>query len=94
MASRLAFPEENNNSLKKIAKLEDPAEYSRLGLVVSSTIYKLYSCGDYFIYQQHSSNKLYYIIYTQQPRRSDLDMNKHVNNVTYIGWALEVSDFI
>nr|WHO55255.1 FATA1 [Atractylodes lancea] len=53
---RLAFPEENNSSLKKIAKLEDPAEYSRLGLV---------------------------------PRRSDLDMNKHVNNVTYIGWALE-----
>ncbi|KAI7750792.1 hypothetical protein M8C21_001137 [Ambrosia artemisiifolia] len=53
---RLAFPEENNNSLKKIAKLEDPVEYSRLGLV---------------------------------PRRSDLDMNKHVNNVTYIGWALE-----
>uniref|UniRef100_Q42714 Acyl-[acyl-carrier-protein] hydrolase n=1 Tax=Carthamus tinctorius TaxID=4222 RepID=Q42714_CARTI len=53
---RLAFPEENNNSMKKIPKLEDPAEYSRLGLV---------------------------------PRRSDLDMNKHVNNVTYIGWALE-----
>ncbi|KAI3749652.1 hypothetical protein L2E82_20268 [Cichorium intybus] len=53
---RLAFPEENNNSLKKISKLEDPAEHSRLGLV---------------------------------PRRSDLDMNKHVNNVTYIGWALE-----
>uniref|UniRef100_A0A8F5CML2 Acyl-[acyl-carrier-protein] hydrolase n=1 Tax=Silybum marianum TaxID=92921 RepID=A0A8F5CML2_SILMA len=53
---RLAFPEENSNSLKKIAKLEDPAEYSRLGLV---------------------------------PRRADLDMNKHVNNVTYIGWVLE-----
>ncbi|KAI3772862.1 hypothetical protein L6452_04056 [Arctium lappa] len=53
---RLAFPEENNNSLKKITKLEDPAEYSRLGLV---------------------------------PRRADLDMNKHVNNVTYIGWVLE-----
>ncbi|KAL8215080.1 hypothetical protein R6Q57_004529 [Mikania cordata] len=53
---RLAFPEENNSSLKKIAKLEDPAEYSRLGLV---------------------------------PRRADLDMNKHVNNVTYIGWVLE-----
>ncbi|GJY44585.1 oleoyl-acyl carrier protein thioesterase, chloroplastic-like protein [Tanacetum coccineum] len=53
---RLAFPEPNNSSLKKIAKLEDPAEHSRLGLV---------------------------------PRRSDLDMNKHVNNVTYIGWALE-----
>ncbi|GJV37261.1 oleoyl-acyl carrier protein thioesterase, chloroplastic-like protein [Tanacetum coccineum] len=55
-ALRLAFPEENNNSLKKIGKLEDPAEYSRLGLV---------------------------------PRRADLDMNKHVNNVTYIGWVLE-----
>ncbi|KAF7825822.1 oleoyl-acyl carrier protein thioesterase 1, chloroplastic [Senna tora] len=53
---RLSFPEENNNSLKKIPKLEDPAQYSRLGLV---------------------------------PRRADLDMNKHVNNVTYIGWLLE-----
>ncbi|KAL3725102.1 hypothetical protein ACJRO7_030161 [Eucalyptus globulus] len=54
--SRLAFSEENNGSLKKIAKLEDPAQYSRLGLV---------------------------------PRRADLDMNQHVNNVTYIGWVLE-----
>lgn len=53
---RLAFPEENNSSLKKIAKLEDPAEFSKLRLV---------------------------------PRRADLDMNKHVNNVTYIGWVLE-----
>ncbi|KAK4720185.1 hypothetical protein R3W88_018523 [Solanum pinnatisectum] len=53
---RLAFPEENNGSLKKIAKLEDPAEYSKLGMV---------------------------------PRRADLDMNQHVNNVTYIGWVLE-----
>lgn len=25
-----------------------------------------------------------------QPRRADLDMNQHVNNVTYIGWVLEV----
>ncbi|KAG9447904.1 hypothetical protein H6P81_014032 [Aristolochia fimbriata] len=53
---RLSFPEENNKSLKKIPKLEDPAQYSRLGLV---------------------------------PRRADLDMNQHVNNVTYIGWVLE-----
>ncbi|KAG6477321.1 oleoyl-acyl carrier protein thioesterase 1, chloroplastic-like [Zingiber officinale] len=53
---RLAFPEENNGSLKKIPKLDDPAQYSRLGLV---------------------------------PRRADLDMNQHVNNVTYIGWVLE-----
>lgn len=53
---RLAFPEEDSSSLKKIPKLEDPAEYSRLGLV---------------------------------PRRADLDMNQHVNNVTYIGWVLE-----
>ncbi|XP_068660536.1 oleoyl-acyl carrier protein thioesterase 2, chloroplastic-like isoform X2 [Aristolochia californica] len=53
---RLAFPEENNNTLKKIPKLEDPARYSRLGLV---------------------------------PRRADLDMNQHVNNVTYIRWVLE-----
>ncbi|XP_008794588.1 oleoyl-acyl carrier protein thioesterase, chloroplastic-like [Phoenix dactylifera] len=53
---RLAFPEEDNGSLKKIPKLEDPAEYSQLGLV---------------------------------PRRADLDMNQHVNNVTYIGWVLE-----
>ncbi|KAJ0972581.1 hypothetical protein J5N97_020540 [Dioscorea zingiberensis] len=53
---RLAFPEEDNASLKKIPKLEDPAQYSRLGLI---------------------------------PRRADLDMNQHVNNVTYIGWVLE-----
>lgn len=25
-----------------------------------------------------------------KPRRADLDMNQHVNNVTYIGWVLEV----
>ncbi|XP_027093231.1 oleoyl-acyl carrier protein thioesterase, chloroplastic-like [Coffea arabica] len=55
-APRLAFPEENNASLKKIAKLKDPAQYSKIGLV---------------------------------PRRADLDMNQHVNNVTYIGWVLE-----
>ncbi|GLJ14400.1 hypothetical protein SUGI_0232620 [Cryptomeria japonica] len=54
--SRLAFPEENSNSSKKIPKLKDPAEHSRSGLM---------------------------------PRRADLDMNKHVNNVTYIGWVLE-----
>ncbi|CAN6563379.1 unnamed protein product [Malus baccata var. baccata] len=53
---RLAFPEPNNNSLRKIPKLEDPAQYSRLGVV---------------------------------PRRADLDMNQHVNNVAYIGWVLE-----
>ncbi|KAK2992446.1 hypothetical protein RJ640_025408 [Escallonia rubra] len=53
---RLSFPEANNSSLRKISKLEDPAHYSRLGLV---------------------------------PRRADLDMNQHVNNVAYIGWVLE-----
>lgn len=53
---RLAFPEENSSSSRKISKLEDPAQYSRLGLI---------------------------------PRRADLDMNQHVNNVTYIGWLLE-----
>lgn len=53
---RLAFPEENNKSLKKIPKLDDPAQHSKPGLV---------------------------------PRRADLDMNQHVNNVTYIGWVLE-----
>uniref|UniRef100_Q8SMI2 Acyl-[acyl-carrier-protein] hydrolase n=1 Tax=Perilla frutescens TaxID=48386 RepID=Q8SMI2_PERFR len=53
---RLAFPEENNASLKKIPKLDDPAHHSKVGLV---------------------------------PRRADLDMNQHVNNVTYIGWVLE-----
>ncbi|XP_042486049.1 oleoyl-acyl carrier protein thioesterase 1, chloroplastic-like [Macadamia integrifolia] len=53
---RLAFPEEDNCSLKKIPKLEEPAQYSKLGL---------------------------------KARRADLDMNQHVNNVTYIGWLLE-----
>ncbi|GMJ01290.1 fatA acyl-ACP thioesterase 1, fatA acyl-ACP thioesterase [Hibiscus trionum] len=53
---RFAFPKKNNRSLKKILKLEDPAQYSRLALT---------------------------------PRRGDLDMNHHVNYVTYIGWVLE-----
>ncbi|KAJ4956551.1 hypothetical protein NE237_013334 [Protea cynaroides] len=53
---RLAFPEEGNSSLKKIPKLKEPGQYSRLGL---------------------------------KARRADLDMNQHVNNVTYIGWLLE-----
>ncbi|PPD69975.1 hypothetical protein GOBAR_DD33144 [Gossypium barbadense] len=53
---RLAFSEKNNKSLKRIAKLEDPVRYSKLGL---------------------------------KPRRADLDMNQHVNDVTYIGWVLE-----
>lgn len=53
---RYAFPEENSSSLKKISKLEDPAQHVRSGLM---------------------------------PRRGDLDMNQHVNNVTYIGWVLE-----
>ncbi|KAL6967997.1 oleoyl-[acyl-carrier-protein] hydrolase [Sarracenia purpurea var. burkii] len=53
---RLSFPEENNGSLKKISKLADPAQFSRVGMV---------------------------------PRRADLDMNQHVNNVTYMGWVLE-----
>lgn len=53
---RYAFPEENSSSLKKISKLQDPAQHLRSGLM---------------------------------PRRGDLDMNQHVNNVTYIGWILE-----
>ncbi|XP_043705811.1 oleoyl-acyl carrier protein thioesterase 1, chloroplastic-like [Telopea speciosissima] len=53
---RLAFPEENNSSLKKIPKLKEPAQYYIQGL---------------------------------KPRRSDLDMNQHINNVTYIAWILE-----
>ncbi|KAH7284466.1 hypothetical protein KP509_34G055100 [Ceratopteris richardii] len=53
---RYAFPEENSSSLRKISKLQDPAQYIRSGLM---------------------------------PRRGDLDMNQHVNNVTYIGWILE-----
>lgn len=31
-----------------------------------------------------------FICLNLQPRRADLDMNQHVNNVTYIGWVLEV----
>lgn len=31
------------------------------------------------------------VLWNLQPRRADLDMNQHVNNVTYIGWLLEVS---
>lgn len=36
--SRLAFPEENNGSLKKIPKLVDPADYSKLGMVVGTIL--------------------------------------------------------
>ncbi|KAJ3678971.1 hypothetical protein LUZ61_021135 [Rhynchospora tenuis] len=53
---RYVFAEENNQSLKKISKLNKPADYSQLGL---------------------------------KPRRADLDMNNHVNNVTYYSWLLQ-----
>ncbi|CAN6447021.1 unnamed protein product [Victoria cruziana] len=53
---RLAFPEEDSCSLKRIPKLDDPSQHLLTGLL---------------------------------PRRSDFDMNQHVNNVTYIGWLLE-----
>ncbi|KAJ4780581.1 Acyl-[acyl-carrier-protein] hydrolase [Rhynchospora pubera] len=53
---RYVFAEENNQSLKKISKLNKPADYSHLGL---------------------------------KPRRADLDMNNHVNNVTYYSWLLQ-----
>ncbi|CAN6841703.1 unnamed protein product [Brassica oleracea] len=35
-----------------------------------------------------------YSIIGLKPRRADLDMNHHINNVTYIGWLLEVSVII
>lgn len=44
---RLAFPEDNNRSLKKISKLEDPAQHSRLGLVVRCSV-------NLKVYQFHS----------------------------------------
>ncbi|KAF3342100.1 oleoyl-acyl carrier protein thioesterase 1 [Carex littledalei] len=53
---RLAFPEKNNQSLWKIPKLDEPADYSQLGL---------------------------------KPRIADIDVNKHVNNVTYYSWLLQ-----
>ncbi|KAI3491220.1 hypothetical protein L1887_44467 [Cichorium endivia] len=42
--ARLAFPEENNSSLKKIAKLEDPSEFSRLGLVAEKFLVENWTC--------------------------------------------------
>lgn len=30
------------------------------------------------------------LFYYLQAKRSDLDMNHHVNNVKYVGWMLEV----
>ena len=35
-------------------------------------------------------NNADYIRSDLRPRRSDLDMNQHVNNVKYVGWMLEV----
>ncbi|KAF7153102.1 hypothetical protein RHSIM_Rhsim01G0253800 [Rhododendron simsii] len=80
-ATRLAFPEEKNGRLKKIAKLEDAARYSRQGLVVRSF---------YFSRLWLSASSPTRMLWNLQPRRADLDMNQHVNNVAYIGWFLEV----
>lgn len=77
---RFAFPEEDNYSLKKISKLEDPAHFSNLELAVR-------------FLNLANSNKIFHAnteFSTLQPRRVDLDMNQHVNNVAYIGWILEV----
>ncbi|KAJ3688574.1 hypothetical protein LUZ61_017738 [Rhynchospora tenuis] len=53
--SRLAFPEENNKSLKKIPRLDDPAEYSQLGLVsVPQDIIDNYELGSITIDYRHN----------------------------------------
>lgn len=80
MFLRFAFPEENNYSLRKISKLEDPAQFCSLGLAVRSL-----DLTD-SIRILHANTEFS----TLQPRRVDLDMNQHVNNVAYIGWILEV----
>ncbi|KAA8550605.1 hypothetical protein F0562_002289 [Nyssa sinensis] len=79
--TRLALPEENNKSLRKIPKLDDPAQYSRLGLVVR-LLWFIYILSRFF-------SQVFSMRLNLQPRRADLDMNQHVNNVTYIGWVLE-----
>lgn len=78
----MAIPEEDSSSLRKIPKLEDPAHSSKLGLVVKDHLVHLNSL--------HSFPSSQYAFGFLQPRRADLDMNQHVNNVSYIGWVLEV----
>ncbi|KAF3438625.1 hypothetical protein FNV43_RR21388 [Rhamnella rubrinervis] len=51
----------------------------------------------WFIEKKHSTpekimklgNNAKYINHSLKPKRSDLDMNHHVNNVKYVGWMLE-----
>ncbi|KAE8685071.1 Oleoyl-acyl carrier protein thioesterase 1 [Hibiscus syriacus] len=77
---RLAFPEENNNSSKKNCQVRRSCSVfeARAESKLTQFIQKV----QIFIEILMSFRYL-------QPRRADLDMNQHVNNVTHIGWVLE-----
>ena len=44
---------------------------------------------DSFGNSRHSATFVTLCASAQVARRSDIDMNGHINNVTYLGWALE-----
>lgn len=73
---------------QKIIRLNGNAEFVRSGLTVSSLPTFLSTHHLVSLFQSILTRNLSTFL---QPRRSDLDMNQHVNNVKYIGWMMEVS---
>lgn len=77
---------------QKIIRLNGNAEFVRSGLTVSSL--PTSPQPHHYLVALLSSILTQYLSTFLQPRRSDLDMNQHVNNVKYIGWMMEVSSAV
>lgn len=70
---------------EKISKLDDKAKYMNSDLKVKILLTQVHFSLHRHLEKQNTDNLLF-----TQPKRSDLDMNHHVNNVKYLRWMLEV----
>lgn len=82
------------DTLEKIRKLDETANHgtSSLKVLFRSGFSSYGSFQERLIYLDMQPRKFKLILwfFNLQPKRSDLDMNHHVNNVKYVGWMLEV----
>lgn len=70
-------------SPEKIEKLDEKALFVNSDLKVDEINFYIYCCNK-------EVKLITHVFVILQPKRSDLDMNHHVNNVKYVRWMLDV----